>query len=100
MKGSIITFRLPPGTENRVMLKFVRGLYGQDSESWHGRYKFHRHGILEEVPHRKFIKGVIIVRAADVPVVRKYLDTYGAQCYVASVMLTPEDEKVLRRGIR
>jgi hypothetical protein len=96
MKGSIIAFRLPSGTENRIMLKFVRGLYGQDSKSWHGRYEFHRHGILEDIPYRKFIKGVIVIMEGDIPLVKRYLDEFAAQYYIASARLTPQDEKVLK----
>ena len=99
MRTSMIAFRLPPGTENRVMLKFVRGLYGQDSSSWKGRYRFHRHGILEDIPHRKFIKGVILISTVDVPLVVKYLNEYRAQYYIASMRITPDDEEVLHRAI-
>ncbi|MCL4336083.1 MAG: hypothetical protein M1344_02490 [Candidatus Thermoplasmatota archaeon] len=92
MRGSLIAFRLPPGTENRIMLKFVRGLYGQDSTSWHGKYEYHRQGLLEKMPYRKFTKGVILLREEDVTPVKLYLDQYGAKYYIATVELRTEDE--------
>lgn len=96
MKGSIIAFRLPQGTDTNTLNKFVRGFYGQDSTSWRGRYSFHRHGLLEEIPHRKFIRGVIIVNTTDVERVIQYLNQYSAEYYNATVMLTPHDVKALR----
>ncbi|EQD56547.1 hypothetical protein B1A_11481 [mine drainage metagenome] len=90
MKLSIVAFRLPKGTDTNTLNKFVRGLYGQDSKSWSGKYEFHRKGILEEVPFRKFIRGVIIIQ--DLEKIISYLAKYGAEYYVGIVTQAPESD--------
>jgi hypothetical protein len=92
MHGSLIVFRLPPETENRIMLKFVRGLYGQDSTSWHGKYEYHRRGLLENIIYKKFTKGVILLRMEDAGMIKSYLNKFEAKYYIATVELRPEDE--------
>ena len=57
MKRVAVIFRLPENTDLNTMNKFIRGFYGQDSTSWKARYRHHRHGILEDIPHRKFLRG-------------------------------------------
>lgn len=85
MESSIVAFRLPKGTDTNTLNKFVRGLYGQDSKSWNGRYEFHRKGIMEEIPFRKFIRGVIIVQNVDLEKVFSYLAMYKAEYYVGNI---------------
>ncbi|MHB8372385.1 MAG: hypothetical protein ACYDAO_05075 [Thermoplasmataceae archaeon] len=89
---SIVAFRLPKGTDTNSLNKFVRGLYGQDSKSWSGKYEFHRKGILEEIPFRKFIRGVIIIQDLDLEKITSYLARYGAEYYVGRVTKAPESD--------
>ncbi len=91
----IVAFRLPKGTDTNTLNKFVRGLYGQDSMSWNGRYKFHRKGIMEEIPFRKFIRGVIIIRESDLDRIISYLSGYRAEYYVGKVLETSESEIIM-----
>ena len=88
----IVAFRLPKGTDTNTLNKFVRGLFGQDSRSWNGRYKFHRKGIMEEVPFRKFMRGVIIIQESDLDKIILYLSGYKAEYYVGKVIKTSESE--------
>lgn len=92
MSLSIIAFRLPKGTDTNTLNKFVRGLYGQDSKSWSGKYEFHRKGILEEIPFRKFIRGVIIVQDLDLAKITSYLSKYSAEYYIGTVTKAPEND--------
>ena len=92
MKLSIVAFRLPKGTDTNTLNKFVRGLYGQDSKSWSGKYKFHRNGILEETQFRKFIRGVIIIQDLDLEKIISYLAKYKAEYYVGTVTKAPESD--------
>ena len=89
---SIVAFRLPKGTDTNTLNKFVRGLYGQDSKSWNGRYEFHRKGIMEEIPFRKFIRGVIIIRDPDLEKIVSYLAGHKAEYYVGTVIQAPESD--------
>ena len=88
----IVAFRLPKGTDTNTLNKFVRGLYGQDSKSWNGRYMFHRKGITEEISFRKFIRGVIIIQESDLDRIISYLLRYKAEYYVGKVIKTSESE--------
>ncbi len=85
-----IAFRLPKETDTDTLNKFVRGLYGQDSKSWGGKYKFHRNGILEEIQFRKFIMGVIIIQ--DLEKIISYLTKYKAEYYMGTVTYAPESD--------
>ena len=96
MMLSIVAFRLPKGTDTNTLNKFVRGLYGQDSKSWSGKYEFHRKGILEEIPFRKFIRGVIIIQRLDLEKIISYLAEYGAEYYVGTVTQAPESDADIR----
>ncbi|MHB8559646.1 MAG: hypothetical protein ACYDAP_00545 [Thermoplasmataceae archaeon] len=96
MEGIAVIFRLPEHTDQNTMNRFVKGLYGQDSTSWKGKYKHHRHGILEDIPHRKFMRGVVLMNERDVEKVMEYLQKFSAEFYTGKVELTPDDEKILR----
>ena len=96
MKGVAVIFRLPENTDLNTMNRFIRGFYGQDSTSWKGRYRHHRHGILEDIPHRKFLRGVLLMNEGDTEKVVEYLRQFSADFYTGTVELTPDDEKILR----
>lgn len=67
----------------------MKKFYGQDSTSWNGKYNYHRHGFLEDIPHRKILRGVVILRKQDSEKVLDFLGKY-------SLKLTPDDEEILR----
>ncbi len=98
--GIIVIFRLQKGTRNVVLSKFMQKFYGQDSTSHKGKYRFHRHGILDDIPHRKFIRGVIVIREEDVVSVERVLKDYDAIYYIRHVVLTRDDEAVLKENKR
>jgi len=62
-----------------------------------GKYKYHRRGLLESIPHIRFIRGVIVVRGVDLGVVVDFLNKYNAELWVWDVTLSSEDEKTLTR---
>ena len=92
MGTSIVAFKLPSGTDTNTLNKFVRGLYGQDSKSWNGRYEFHRKGRLEDISFRKFIRGVIIIQDSNLQMVLPYLEKYKAEYYVGTITNSPESD--------
>jgi len=97
MNGTIILFQFPEKTEHGVINKFMQKFYGQDSSSWNGRYRYHRHGFLEDIPHRKLQRGVIVLRKEDREKVLDFLGEYSLTLHVREVKLTPDDEDILRR---
>lgn len=98
MNGTIILFHFPDKTEQGVINKFMQKFYGQDSSSWKGRYRYHRHGFLEDIPHRKLPRGVIILRKNNVDRVLEFLRPYSLILHVREIRLTKADEKILSRA--
>ena len=96
MNGTMILFHFPEGTDHGTINKFMQKFYGQDSTSWKGKYVYHRHGILEGIPHRKLLRGVIILRNEDVQMVLDFLGQYSLTLHVREVKLTEDDENILR----
>lgn len=91
MKGWIIVFRLPTGTAQNVRVRFGQRFWGQTTTSHGGRYRFHRSGLMEEVPHRKLARGVILVRSDGLGRVRSFLADHGAETHIREVTLEDED---------
>jgi len=95
MNGTMILFQFPERTHHNTVNKFMQKFYGQDSTSGKGKYRYHRHGFLEDVPHRKLLRGVIILRSGDVTKVLDFLGQYSLTLHVREVGLTKDDESVL-----
>ena len=95
MNGTMILFQFPEKTDHNTVNKFMQKFYGQDSSSWNGKYKYHRHGFMEDIPHRKLLRGVVILRGEDVPEVLDFLGKYSVMLHVREIRLTPDDEKIL-----
>ena len=95
MNGTMILFQFPEKRDHNTVNKFMQKFYGQDSSSWNGKYKYHRHGFMEDIPHRKLLRGVLILRGEDVPEVLDFLVKYSVMLHVREIRLTPDDEKIL-----
>lgn len=95
MRGCIVIFRLPPGTKNVELSKFCQKFYGQDTSSHGGKYRYHRHGLLDDIPHRKLLRGVIVIRKEHLRRVVDFLEQYHAEKHVREIKLSDEDEVVL-----
>ena len=96
MNGTMILFHFPEKTAHGTINKFMQKFYGQDSTSWNGKYKYHRHGLLEGIPHRKLLRGVLILRNEDVAMVLNFLEQYSLTLHVREIKLTLDDEKILK----
>jgi len=95
MNGTMILFHFPARTPHGTINKFMQSFYGQDSTSWKGKYTYHRHGLLDDIPHRKLLRGVIILRNEDVSRVLEFLGKYRLTLHVREIKLTREDENLL-----
>ena len=91
----MILFQSPERTDQNTVIKFMQKFYGQDSSSWNGKYKYHKHGFIEDIPHRKLLRGAVILRGEDVPEVLDFLVKYSITLHVREIRLTPVDEKIL-----
>ena len=95
MNGYIIVFKLPPKKKNVEISKFCQKFYGQDTSSWGGKYHYHRHGLLDDIPHRKLLQGVILINKSDLENVLEFLEKYEAQVYAREVKLIEKDRKTM-----
>ncbi|MDP2767777.1 MAG: hypothetical protein Q8O41_10100, partial [Candidatus Methanoperedens sp.] len=66
-----------------------------DTSSHGGKYRYRRHGLLDNTPHIKLIGGVIIVTKDSADKVIDFLKVYDAEFYIRDVILWLEDEVVL-----
>jgi hypothetical protein len=94
-RGTILIFRIYVNSNQKVANIFTQKLYGQDTRTHHGKYTYHKRGLLEEIPHIRLIRGVIIVRRQDAPRVEAFLKEYKAEYYIRTIQLEPSDQKKL-----
>ena len=94
MMGKLIAFRIFKYAGQKGADQFCKKFYGQDTITKGKKYK--RRGLLDETPHVKLIRGVIIVSTRDAKEVIKFLKEFNAEVHVRDVVLTPQDRKVLR----
>jgi len=95
MHGNIIIFRVLKNTNHNTVNLFCKKFYGQNTSSHKGKYRYRHKGFLEEIPHIKLIRGVIIVSENDTGKVITFLEEFNAEIHTRSVELTPEDEKII-----
>ena len=95
MRGTLIAFTVPTGGDRTKSSAFAKRFYGQETSAQHGRYRSRRHGLLDDIPHNKIIRGVIIVRTEDEEKVTSFLERHSAIYHVRNVELTDEDRIVL-----
>ena len=95
MKGALIAFTVPTGKDRTRASAFAKLFYGQETSSHHGKYRYRRHGLMDEIPYNKLIRGVIIIQADDVGRVTEFLDQYSAEYHVRVVELTEMDREVM-----
>lgn len=95
--GYIVIFRLPPRKKNVEVSKFCQRFYGQDTSSGKGKYRYRRHGLLDDIPYRKLLRGVIIIRTEDLDKVLDFLRGYDAMVYFREIKLIEEDVEILNR---
>jgi len=95
MDGTLVVFHLPLGSSPADHREFRRRIYGEDTASWGGRYRYRRRGILDDLPHVRLYWGVVIVRREDA---RKFLAVVrgnGGGAVTRGIKLTTGDRKSL-----
>lgn len=97
MNGYVVIFRLPPKKKNVELSIFCQKFYGQDTSSHNGKYKYHRHGILDNIPYRKLSRGVILIYNDDLKSILEFLKKYKAYVHVREVKLTTEDKAIMKK---
>jgi hypothetical protein len=97
MKGRLVAFKVYKNTDHATTNRFIQKFYGQDVSSHSGKYRSHKHGFLEGIPHIKLQRGVIILLEKDLAAVLNFLNEYKTEIQVREVTLTHEDEKTLTK---
>lgn len=95
MIGLIILYQFKKKTPRTVINQFGKKFYGQNTSSHGGKYKYHRVGLLDTIPHCRIIRQVVIIKKEDEKQVIDFLKQYPLQVYVREVYLTEEDIKIL-----
>ena len=95
-RGTIAIFRIYAKSNQKVANIFTQKLYGQNTRTHHGKYTYHKRGLLEDIPHIRLIRGVIIVKRQDAPRVEAFLKEYKAEYYIRTIQLEPSDQKKLK----
>ena len=98
MEVCILVFRLPQKMNNTDLGKFVKRFYGQETSTQNGKYRYRRKGLLDSIPHRKLLRGVIIIRKSDLENVMKLLNEWNAVVNQRIIEPTEEDLKVLQEA--
>ena len=75
--------------------ELVKRRYGQATSSHGGRYRYRRRGLLDDIPHRRLIRGVLIVWTEDAGRVVELLRALEAEVHARTVTLTGEDREIL-----
>jgi len=99
MKGALIAFTVPTGKDRTRASAFAKAFYGQETSSHHGKYRYRRRGLMDEIPYNKLIRGVIIVRTDDVGRVTEFLEQHSAEYHVRVVELTEVDHEVMELSV-
>ncbi len=99
MEGALIAFTVPTGKDRTRASAFAKAFYGQETSSHQGKYRYRRHGLLDEISYNKLIRGVIIIRIDDVRRVTEFLEQHSAEYHVRMVELTDRDREVMERSV-
>jgi|GEM_PF-883659 len=95
MDGILLVFTLPAGTPLDVHRRFRKRIYGEETSSFGGRYRYRRKGLLDEIPHVKLYTGVVILKKEDVGRVVAAVRDNGGGCVKREVRLIRDDLRVL-----
>ena len=96
MSPTVRLFSLRKDLSSSEKTGFCQGFYGDDTTTWKGKYRYHRHGLLDDIPHRKIAKSVIIIRSSDLEKVKDYVRDRVEEIHVRTIVLTEEDIRTLK----
>lgn len=94
--GKIVAYRVMRNVGHKKTNEFVRKLYGRETTTHEGKYHYRTRGLLDEIPHRKLIRGVLIIRPEDEDRLVQFLEQYDAEYYTRDIILTHEDQEALQ----
>lgn len=78
MKARLICYTLR-NADHQARSKFKREFFGYVDKSNNNQYKYHRKGLLTDVPHSKPIRSIVIVKKEDEAKVVRFLKKFKAK---------------------
>jgi len=87
----MVAFQLPPKVSAADRVRFNHEFWGRTTSSWGGKYQYRVAGLMREVPHRRLIRGLVLVRDQDRDRVVAFLQGWKAKFHVRRVQLERED---------
>lgn len=92
MNGKIICYNIKSSSiSRRDTNRFLQELAGQDNKSNYGKYSYHRRGLLDDIPHIKPVRSVIIVSSNEIAAIIDLFKRYKINTYIRDIILTKED---------
>jgi len=95
MDGVLVAFSVPTGKSKTKSSAFAKAFYGQETSSHHGKYRYRRRGLLDDVPYNKLMRGVIVIQNENLARVLEFINQYSANYRIRVVELTEEDRKAM-----
>lgn len=93
-KAALIVYRLSDGGP-RKSAQFVQKVYG--GEVSNRGYHYRRRGFLDEIPHWKVLRGVLMVRWEDRQRVLQEIRSWTSEVYCWPLNLTARQQENLRK---
>ena len=93
--GKIVVYRVMKYAGHKKTNEFIRKLYGRETTTHEGKYHYRTRGLLDDIPHRRLIRGVLIIRPEDEGKLVQFLEQYDAEYYTRDIILTHEDQEAL-----
>jgi len=92
MDGILVCYKLDKKQFSQVVRnRFRKEFLGYTDFSNNGKYKYHRSGLLDSIPHNKLIRSVLILKKEDSDKIITFLNKYNATYFVREVRLTEDD---------
>ncbi|MBI4739240.1 hypothetical protein HY772_06830 [Candidatus Woesearchaeota archaeon] len=98
MDAMLVVFHLSEGTPSNVHKRFRRVIYGEATSSWGGRYRYHREGILDTVPHVWLYWGVVIIKSSDYKKLKEIFNQYPVVVKKRTVKCIKGDSRELSKS--
>ena len=100
MRVLMVVFHLPQGSTPAVHRDFRQAVYGANTSSMGGRYRYRRRGLLDDIPHVRLYWGTVLILERDFKHLRKLFKVYSAEYEIREVKPLKKDLKVLEVALQ
>lgn len=93
--GTLISYSHNKGTPHKEKESFRRIFLGYNDKSNYGKYKYNREGVLNQIPHIKVGRSLIVVNDKDKRKVISVLKQFNLEYFIRKILLNKQDSKIL-----